>query len=196
MCLYSKSSDKQNMIILAFDIGICNLAYALADYNEETADLKLLEWCLLPLKKPKEKKNFTEVSSAVVKEINDIFWNKQVDVVLIENQPVMKNPVMKSIQIMIYTIFMLKKQQNNLDTIIKLVSAQSKLKVLEKDKIDCSHITTTDKYKRNKQLGIEYARYYLSLTKQDEKWCTFFEDSRKADDISEALLYIINYIGM
>jgi len=184
------------MRLLSFDIGICNLAYAYADYNTETKRLEIVDWSLLPLKQTKEKKDFGEITSELVRVINEKFWDLHIDVVLIENQPVMKNPVMKTLQIMIYTIFMLKKQQKSLATDIKLVSAQSKLKIKEKDKIDVSHIVTVDKYRRNKQLAIAYTKYYLTYTNQSEEWQTFFDKSSKKDDISDTALYIFNYLGL
>lgn len=184
------------MKLISFDIGICNLAYAYANCDENNSSVELIEWSLLPLRNSKEKKDFSEITTKLVDVLNEKFWNLDIDVVLIENQPVMKNPVMKTLQIIIYTFFLLKNKQKSLNSIIKLVSAQSKLKVKEKDNVDCSHITTTNKYKRNKELSIEYAKYYLSFTKQEEKWCNYFENTKKTDDISETFLYILNYLNM
>lgn len=50
------------------------------------------------------------------------------DYVLIENQPCMKNPKMKSLQIIILTYFLLKKIQLKKDTIVKCVHANLKMK--------------------------------------------------------------------
>jgi hypothetical protein len=180
------------MRLLSFDIGICNLAYAYADYNVETKRLEIVDWSLLPLREAKEKKDFGEITSELVRVINEKFWDLDIDVVLIENQPVMKNPVMKTLQIMIYTVFMLKKQQKSLNTDVKLVSAQTKLKV--KEKVDVSHIVTTDKYRRNKQLAIAYTRYYLKHTHQAEKWQILFDKCPKLDDMADSVLYIFNYV--
>lgn len=182
------------MKIIAFDIGIYNLAYGLVDYSDADNTMTITEWSLLPLKETKEKKDFTEITTKLVEIFNQTFWDKEIDVVLIENQPVMKNPVMKTLQIMIYTFFMLKKEQKNLNTIIKLVSAQNKLKLKKRDEIDVSSITTTDKYKRNKQLAILYTRWYLKGTNQTQNWIDMFESSRKVDDLADCLLMDIYYI--
>jgi hypothetical protein len=184
------------MKLLSFDIGICNLAYAYVDFDIDTKQVTIVDWNLLPLKQAKEKKDFGEITSELVRVINEKFWELEIDVVLIENQPVMKNPVMKTLQIMIYTIFMLKKQQKSLGTEIKLVSAQSKLKVKQKDAVDLSHIVTTDKYRRNKQIAIAYTKHYLTYTKQTEEWHKYFNKCPKADDISDAILYIFNYLNL
>lgn len=182
------------MKIIAFDIGIYNLAYGLVDYSEADGSMTILEWSLLPLKETKEKKDFGEITDKLVEVINEKFWDKEIDVVLIENQPVMKNPVMKTLQIMIYTFFMLKKRQNGLNTIIKLVSAQNKMKMKKKDEVDVSSVTTTDKYKRNKQLAILYTRWYLKGTDQTQVWIDTFEACRKKDDRADGLLMCIYYI--
>jgi hypothetical protein len=182
--------------LLAFDIGINNLAYCHAIYDVKDKSLNIKSWNIIQLKQPKEKKDFTEISTILMQTLQRMFWDEHFDVVLLENQPVMKNPIMKTIQIMIYSFFMVQKTQKELDNQVKLVSAQSKLKVAQKDFIDCSHITTADKYKRNKETAISYARYYLTYTKQDEEWCLFFNQMKKLDDIADCLLYIINYLGI
>ena len=48
------------------------------------------------------------------------------DHIIIENQPVLKNPTMKSIQIMLYSYFLLKNKKMKS---IQLVNACNKLKV-------------------------------------------------------------------
>lgn len=57
----------------------------------------------------------------------------QVDLVKIENQPCLKNPIMKSIGVMLFSYYVLKNMQHNLNIEIKYVSAASKLKVHDID---------------------------------------------------------------
>lgn len=182
--------------LLAFDIGINNLAYAHISHNPNDNTICIKNWSIIQLKQAKEKKEFSEISKILMRTLQDLFWDNNYDVILLENQPVMKNPVMKTIQIMIYSFFMVQKTQKNLDNLIKLVSAQNKLKVSQKDKVDCSHITTENKYKRNKETAIAYAKYYLNFTNQSQEWIDYFDKCPKLDDISETLLYIVNHLGL
>lgn len=58
------------------------------------------------------------------------------DVVALENQPCMTNPIMKSIQMIIYTYFFLKgivlKPENRSPLVVKMISATNKLKIKPK----------------------------------------------------------------
>ena len=56
--------------------------------------------------------------------------------IVIENQPVLKNPTMKSIQIMLYSYFLIK---NKNIKIIKLLNASNKLKVYKGQIPDVEH---------------------------------------------------------
>lgn len=185
------------MKVIGFDIGINNLAYCTID--SET--LKILDWKIIQLKASGEKIDFETTSIRLVDAMHEHFKiDDGIDVVIIENQPVMKNPVMKSIQIMIYTYFMMMKRNkervnpNDRPMIVKLVSAQNKLKVSYKDKVDATSITTTDKYRRNKQLAIAYTQYFLNTFEQDASWKTLFESSKKKDDLSDSNQMVVWWI--
>ena len=185
------------MKVIGFDIGINNLAYCTID--SET--LKIIDWKVIQLKASGEKIDFEATSIRLVDAMHEHFKiDDDIDVVIIENQPVMKNPVMKSIQIMIYTYFILMKRNKERASpgsrpmIVKLVSAQNKLKVSYKDKVDTTVITTTDKYKRNKQLAIAYTHYFLNEFDQDASWKTLFESSKKKDDLSDSNQMVVWWI--
>jgi hypothetical protein len=105
--------------------------------------------------------------------------------IVIENQPVLKNPTMKSIQIILYTYYLMNKLGD--DYTIKLVPANSKLKF---------DITTprieeikkmTNKYQKNKKLSIEYCRHFI---KDDKKLLEYFDDFKKKDDLADSFLLI------
>jgi hypothetical protein len=112
--------------------------------------------------------------------------------IIIENQPVLKNPTMKSVQIMLYSYFLIK--NTNIDTIL-LVNASNKLKVYkgkleeeDKNKID----GIKDKYRKNKNLAIVHCKYFI---KHDINMYNFFMENKKKDDLADAYLmckYLIN----
>ena len=110
-----------------------------------------------------------------------------VDEVIIENQPVLKNPTMKTIQILLYSYFIingiLKEKVKN----IHFFSASKKLEAF--DDIDnkifktLSHIT--NQYQINKKLAVLYTN---EMVKNDIKWFKFFNTHNKKDDLADAYL--------
>jgi hypothetical protein len=104
--------------------------------------------------------------------------------IVIENQPVLKNPTMKSIQIMLYSYFLIK---NKNITLIKLLNASNKLKVY-KGKISDEEqeilSKIKDKYRRNKMTAILHA----SLMIDDKEKLEYFNSHKKKDDLADAYL--------
>ena len=117
--------------------------------------------------------------------LGDILLN--VDEIIIENQPVLKNPTMKTIQILLYSYFIingiLKEKVKN----INFFSASKKLEAF--DDIDnkifktLSHIT--NQYQINKKLAVLYTN---EMVKNDIKWFKFFNTHSKKDDLADAYL--------
>tara|TARA_B110001469_G_scaffold126495_1_gene144263 strand:+ start:179 stop:874 length:696 start_codon:yes stop_codon:yes gene_type:complete len=110
--------------------------------------------------------------------------------IIIENQPVLKNPTMKSIQIMLYSYFLIKKK--NINT-IKLVNASNKTKVYKGPKDDeltkISEIK--DKYKRTKMTAIKHTQLMIDQPDILE----YFNSHKKKDDLADAYLmtqYLMN----
>jgi hypothetical protein len=111
--------------------------------------------------------------------------------VLIENQPALKNPVMKSVQMMIYTFFIVEGVMNPNSPIEKvhMVNARNKLTIYEGPHVEC---TKTDKYAKNKFLSVEYTRYMIQSQKAD--FNELFDKSKKKDDLADAYLQGIYWI--
>jgi hypothetical protein len=110
--------------------------------------------------------------------------------IIIENQPVLKNPTMKSVQIMLYSYFLIKNKNIN---IIKLVNASNKTKVYKGPKDDeltkISEIE--DKYKRTKMTAIRHCQLMIN----DTKFLDYFNSHKKKDDLADAYLmtqYLMN----
>ena len=104
----------------------------------------------------------------------------------IENQPCLKNPTMKSVQMILYSYFLIKNQQLGRKISLNLVSARNKLKfTIENDAIKETK-KIKDNYKRNKKLAIDFTRYFL----EGEDWLSFFETHSKKDDLADCFLMI------
>ena len=108
---------------------------------------------------------------------------KDVDYVLIENQPSMKNPKMKSVAETLYCWFMIRgiidKKLINLSNIFYL-SPSNKLKIDDKDinkEIDALK-DKSKKYKFTKQSAIIYTNKILNFN-NEKKWIDFLDSQKK-----------------
>ena len=145
----------------------------------------------LKKKKLKKKPTLNELSDKII----NTFDNKSIfldcDYVIIENQPCMKNPTMKSIQMIVYSYFYIRGIVDNKSTILKdivFISAGNKLKVYDGPKIE---INVKSRYTRNKKLGILHTKYLL---KNHEEYLSFFELHKKKDDLADAFLKAAYFI--
>ena len=119
-------------MILSFDIGIKNLAYCIL-YQNDDKSITIEKWDNIQLLENDEKcKGFplNEITKRMYNKLNTELSNYDITEVLLENQPCLKNPVMKSIQMIIYGFFnyqsvLLGRKIEN----IKLINASNKLKV-------------------------------------------------------------------
>ena len=156
------------MKILSIDPGLINLSYIYLDTNDNAIN----QWKTISITNKNLKKiKFEELTEELLLTLNDCFDNEfEVDIVLIENQPSLKNMNMKSISVVIYTYFnMMKFLYGNIKE-IKFISATNKLKCKKgKDFIK------TDTYKDRKKSSIELARLYVS--ELFPNWFEFFNNS-------------------
>ena len=112
------------------------------------------------------------------------------DKVIIENQPVLKNPKMKSIQMMIYSYFLFNgkcSSSSPIDTLI-LFSASKKLDVYKGEKIECN---IKDKYAARKYLSIKYT--HRMILPQEEALKKLLETTKK-DDLADAYMQGCYYL--
>ena len=131
-----------------------------------------------------------QLGSILFKKLNEIKDKiLDVDEVVIENQPVLKNPTMKSVQILLFSFFIDHGFNSNDSPInnVYLFSARDKLKLYDGPKIDCE---LTDKYKKRKFLSIEYAKYYIKNT----TFYDFFLNHKKKDDLSDSFMQGYYYL--
>lgn len=194
------------MRILSFDIGINNLAFCLLSIGDvldasfyDRIDVE--EWAVLAVNGSKKERDGKKVEfNMTARNLLGLLKSRfpvgdiDIDVVLIENQPVMKNPVMKSIQMIIYTFFMMRDER----TLVLLQSASNKLKVKRKADVDISHIVTENKYNKNKKVGVEYAKHYIGSVLCEgvrDRWSKHLElNKAKCDDLADSFLQAISYM--
>lgn len=160
------------MSILSFDIGIRNLAFCEID-----SKLIISDWQVISLRDMGEKINFDETIDRLLTFLRKT-WPERNGVVLIENQPCMVNPTMKSIQVCIYTYFRM------IGGHPQLCSASNKLKV-SKNVTEKKKLT----YGEKKKLAIATTRLYIKET----QWEQFFDKQPKKDDYSDSFLQAVNY---
>lgn len=118
---------------------------------------------------------------------------QDVDVILIENQPSLKNPKMKAMSNAIFDYFILRCRvdQNKLIDVLH-ISPINKTKILPLDQIDGHddlHKKNLKKYAYTKQLSTLLCKNLL-----DTKSFNFLQASKKVDDMSDALLQAYHYI--
>ena len=193
-------------MILSFDIGIKNLAYCIL-YKDLTINneknLIIHKWGIINILEDNEKCkdiSLDEIGTRMYKRLQDEFLEENITEVLLENQPVLKNPVMKSIQILIMGFFKYESIILGREIkLIKLINASNKLKLGKKliqfnESEDILKIKS--KYNRNKKLAILYTNYFLEkeLYSDYNKYNTLFNEHKKKDDLSDAFLQGLYYI--
>tara|TARA_B110000208_G_scaffold192009_1_gene261746 strand:+ start:2146 stop:2814 length:669 start_codon:yes stop_codon:yes gene_type:complete len=164
------------MKVISWDIGIKNLAYCLFEDNT------IIDWNIIDISIPTKKKKLNLISEKLIKNVNnDKYLN--VDYVLIENQPCLKNPTMKSIQMILYSIYMIHKCNNNTINIL-LINASNKLKVYTGPEIELGRVYKS-KYTIRKKMAIRHTQYFL---KDNPKQLLYLNNHKKKDDLCDTYL--------
>ena len=110
--------------------------------------------------------------------------------VIVENQPSLKNPTMKSIQMMVYSYFLIRSNPLELD----MINARNKLKVYKGPTIDCPYENTPkNRYKRNKWFAVRYCEEMIQ--EESESMINLYKTSSKKDDLSDCYLQGIYYLN-
>jgi hypothetical protein len=126
------------MKLVSWDVGVYNLAYCILEKNKDELP-KIIGWNIVNLvDNEKMKKNRNLLFENIPRKLQEIPELLDVDIVVIENQPSLKNPQMKSIQMILYSYFLIlgktigngDKTPSYIDT-IDFCSASNKLKVYD-----------------------------------------------------------------
>lgn len=159
-----------------------------------SSHIKLKMYKDIPMKNISKLKNpMLDLGKQIVKKLSEKENFLDVDIVCIENQPALKNPTMKSVQMIIYSYFLIE-GVTTLKTIkdIQMINARNKLKIYNGPKVECNIKET---YKRNKFLAIQYTDYMIKENNHiDKKYHQLYNDSKKKDDLSDSYLQGIYYI--
>jgi len=108
------------MRVVSFDIGIKNLAFCdVSMIESDTSDsisYMIHDWQVLDISIGDKKHDINKVIEVILTKLDALFSSKLglYDAILIENQPVLKNPVMKSIQMIIFTYFHVLRQMRQI----------------------------------------------------------------------------------
>ena len=132
-----------------------------------------------------------ELSNTMYKKLDAIPELLQVNEVLIENQPTLKNPTIKSVSLFLYSYFMLRGIMDKTTTKsiidkINFISPSNKLKVNNDQTLETLTKTADDKkYKMTKTLAEQYTKILLN---KDIKWTNHLISYKKKDDLCDAYL--------
>ena len=191
------------MRILSWDVGIYNLCYCILEKNDDTNELKIIDWSIVNLvDDEKMKKNKSLLFENIPKKLYHIPDLLDVDYVVIENQPSLKNPQMKSIQMILYSYFIIMGKtiemgNDKLITSIDFCSASNKLKVYNGPKLEIKKKETKTKGKKKDEdnVNIETVNEETIKVNEEEKPETNKKATIKyADKKKLAILHAQYYI--
>ena len=182
-------------ITLSFDIGIKNLSCCVLKISNDS--FQIIDWSILPIVEESAKADSKSVSLEALsfrlfEQLDDLIARiltndtDHIEYVLLENQPCLKNPVMKSVQMMIYTYFMMRKY--NMGTVgqVNMVAANGKnnAKYHKNCVLPPQPKASMRPYDLRKWQSVQYARYYL---RDAPELLEQFESNKKKDDMADTL---------
>lgn len=125
--------------------------------------------------------NLIEIGINMKYKLDNIFLNKEIDVILIENQISTLASRMKTLQGMITQYFI-----NNNYTNIHFISSKNKLK---------NYDVKQKTYKERKKSSIEVTNSILINNKKLLDWNMLFKNNKKKDDLADCFLQGLWYIN-
>ena len=135
-------------------------------------------------------------------------------IILLENQPVLKNPTMKSMQMFLYSYYLIRIiDTNTTNSSCATINNSNTESILNNKKIQCycaskkldlikflsdteqkrimDYIDTVNSgYQKNKKMAIMMVE---SILKNNDKWLAFFKGHPKKDDLADSLLMSLHY---
>ena len=176
------------MKLIYFDIGIKNMAYCLANCDE---NLNLISLNKIDLKIG-NKDNIQKLIDNTIDFLDEIkieLGEFDKLIVLIECQMTSK---MKCIQTTINTYFKMLSKFEGLDIETIYLSPKHKLELTKKYP-EYSYIDKNDAYKSNKINAISFASYLLINKYSNDEFLRILNGFKKKDDVADALLMVIYY---
>jgi hypothetical protein len=158
----------------------------------------MLQYALTIMKKSKiKKKPIKDIQVNLINILDSKKYLLKVDEVIIENQPSLKNPTMKSIASTLFNYFVIrgivdKNITGSKIQHIQYICPSNKLKINNDNTVQVlSKSDDGKKYKLTKDLGIKYCQ---QLLKHDDEHLNYLNSFKKKDDLSDAFLQGVYYI--
>ena len=109
--------------------------------------------------------------------------------IFLENQPVYKQPTMKSVQIMLYMYLLMRMEHASIleKPFITMSHAKSKLDIYDGPDIDAGN---KKDYALRKYLSVEYTKYFLKKYGKDA-WYDFLMQQPKKDDFADSYISVL-----
>lgn len=210
-CMELIYSKKEKSLIKCSKKSICVLVsnnyIGYCSKHKPSTTLEQSNILLLNKKIKSQHINLTKLGIALYQQL-DLIKDKLLDanIVLLENQPVLKNPTMKSVQMLLYSYFILKgivdnslEKQHTINE-IKCYMANKKTelsKYLPEDQqeiINTEMKTVKNAYLVNKKTSVLITTNILSSNTSSSKWLEFFQSNTKKDDLADAFLMTLHYL--
>lgn len=190
-CSYNNCSKKGNNVCVSDNKTYCKTHIKIL-YKRYCEDIKLKS-----LKKIKANQiSIDHVRFELIKRLDTMPELLQVDGVLIENQPSLKNPKMKSIASTLSDFFMIRglidRKNNSTINFVKFMSPSNKIKLGNNNKI-VKEAAEDKKYKLTKSLAVSYCKECL---KGQNNWLAFLDTNKKKDDLADCFLQGAYYLSV
>lgn len=192
------------MRILSIDVGVKNLGVCELEVDDATRALSLGMWDVVSGSENGETDASIQaaISGAVsvMTELHDRTGGAGWDCVVIENQPCIKNPRMKAVQIAIHTFLVIHYGPH---VSVCLAGAVGKNNVADKvlrasDESApgpaAAAATPGQKYRRAKKRSVEATRAFLAARGGFDEQLKALDGSTKKDDMCDALLQGVYYL--
>jgi hypothetical protein len=155
--------------------------------NKAYADMKLK-------KVPKKPNPILHIGENIVSKLSAYNFLDVHDVI-IENQPALKNPTMKTVQMLLYSYFLINGYTSDTSAIgnIEMINARNKLKAYTGPQIESPFPKEKKNiYKTNKFLAIEYCK--VMVEEEESQFRELFLSSKKKDDLADSFLQGVFWI--
>lgn len=204
--------------LLSFDVGVRHLAFADVEvWGEGETEVgvrrcKLHRWEVLDVAQgsatPVARMGIEALTEALVEALDAHLFDPDVryDVVLVENQPACKNPLMKSVQMVLYSYFVVLRRYVGNVGAVRLVNATRKLTLRHAPEAagapDAPEVagaagaarSAGDAYRERKAAAVRIAGHYLREVLRDEGAQAQLAASRKKDDLCDCLLQALWFV--
>lgn len=145
----------------------------------------------------------TDIGKTLYTKLNDIENINTTDTILLENQPVLKNPTMKSVQMLLYSYFIINGIMDaNPDMYIKCYAANKKnnlINLLEEDERNIIKerikLIKGNEYAKRKKETIYITEILLNQFHDENMFKIKFKNAKKQDDLADSFLMTLYYLN-